>query len=843
MKKRKYYFITIISLILPYTYIFGFVGNSGSIVNSKNTGIKEIVRTVSGHVLTNVGTPVVSAVISDGYSVVLSDNAGYYSFTANDSTEFVFISLPEAYELNTDVDGMPLLYARVSSSGDFTHDFILTPFADGGKADSTHVMIGISDPQVRNDYETWRFRNETIKDITELKNSYPAGTHFYGVVVGDLVWDWYDHMNDHKASCTQLGFPVFQVIGNHDHDATVCGDYGADHYFKAAFGPTYYSFNRGKIHYVVLDDIDYIGCNTKDYNDNITQNQINWLTKDLANVPKEKAVVLCVHAPLEGSYVDNRAIVYSLLGGRRTTQHIISGHHHRNTNWEINSRLIDHTLGAAQGAFWSGNYCSDGTPNGYGVFEAGDKGYNNWYYKATGFGKDFQFNVFPVNSVNTGDGKTNCIIANIFNYDSKWNVNIYEDGVKHVMQQYTGYDPKAFDYLAAGEDTRPNYPGSDGGTLASQNPGAETTPHLFSYQPINPNAVFKVEVTDRFGNIYTKPVLHNMMVASFVNEDSAWVYRQDFNTLPSYPNQLSPTTKLAKGTFVQGHTPDGWYACTSGTVLPTGSNSVLWGQFNYLKINNGDQSDGWIYSYGDGNSSIATQNSTERSFGSLVSSTNRCINYGVLLENNTGQTIKEIDIKYVGEMWRSGSSPQTQQKLEFSYAENTNVAFIRDRNMWISQVNGYVVDSLSFYSSSNNIAKQQSLSDIALDGNNPYNRTNVQGKLAVNFAPGSVIMLRWKDSDDLGNDHGLAIDNLFIKANLENPNSIPSIHEDDIKIYVSAKTIYFSQIPNSLVTIYDITGRLIYQNKITSNFLTLDNTVQRGVYIVSTGNSLKKVIF
>jgi len=41
----------------------------------------------------------------------------------------------------------------------------------------------------------------------------------------------------------------------------------------------------------------------------------------------------------------------------------------------------------------------------YGVFEAGDRGFNNWYYKATGKSKDYQFEAYPTGSFGESNGK------------------------------------------------------------------------------------------------------------------------------------------------------------------------------------------------------------------------------------------------------------------------------------------------------------------------------------------------------------------------------------------------------------------------------------------------------
>ncbi|MGQ8337801.1 calcineurin-like phosphoesterase C-terminal domain-containing protein [Sunxiuqinia sp. A32] len=841
MITKSYFFLIFTLNIILLTTFEGDYAYAGVISSKESAYLVDNASIISGIVKTNNGVPISGAVVSDGYSVVQTDETGHYSFTRNYSSEFVFISLPETYEVPVDEKKIPKLYLRINDNVNYSYDFVLTPFVDGGKADSTHVLIALSDPQVQADYETWRFRNETIQDVIKLKNSYPEGTNFYGVVVGDLVWDEYHRLSEHTTSCSELEFPVFQVIGNHDHDMNISDDFHADHYFKDAYGPTYYSFNRGKIHYVVLDDIEYLGG--KAYAHNVTQNQINWLKKDLAFVPEDKTIVMCVHAPLVGSFVLNRGELFDLMGGRRSIQHVISGHHHKNTNYEINSRLIDHTLGAVQGGFWSGNYCPDGTPNGYGVFQAGDQGYDNWYYKSTGYSKDYQFNAYPVNSVDTGEGKLDCIIANVWNYDSKWIVNIYEDGEKHPMQQYSGNDPEMYDFFAEGGDTRPNYPGIDGGTIASRNCGSVATNHLFFYKPTNPDADFVVEITDRFGEVYRKKLLHNMMVATFKETNGDWKYEQDFNTLPSYPNQYIDATGLAKGTFVQGHSPEGWYASTSGNIRPTGNESDSWSYFNYYRINNGSQTDGWLYSFGEGNPSSKTENSLDRSLGSLISYDNRCISFGVLIENNTDQTIRSVGIDYTGKMWRAGDDPLSEQELTFSYKLNPDVIGIRDRKTWIGEVESIIVDSLSFISPSDNTAAQMYTPNTQINGEDAANQAVVKGVINVTLEPGDVILLRWMDNDNRGNDHALSIDNLIVTA-FFNPviTSVDDAKQSRYSMYNNGNVLYFSKIPKGDVEVYDIMGNLLYRNKISLNVLHLNSIKKHGIYLVRYGNIIQKIL-
>ena len=713
--------------------------------------------TLSGHVRTTGGQPVPQAVVSDGYSVVQTDSTGFYTMARNDSAQFVFLSVPEAYEMPVDENGSPLLYARIGGTGDFTHDFTLTPFADGGAADRRHVLLAIGDPQVRNPYDLWRLRNETVRDMKELMASYPAGTRFYASASGDLVWDAYKRHPQYKAVCQELGIPMFQAIGNHDHDKNTCGDRAADHYFKDVFGPTYYSFNRGNIHYVVLDDIDYIGCRSKNYQESITPNQLRWLERDLSFVPRGKAIVIIAHAPFEGTTVGNRQQVYNLLTPRYPKHHIITGHQHIVANREIYPNLYDHTLGTSWGASWSSDYSVDGTPNGYGVFEAGDTGFENWYYKSTGRPRDFQINAYPAEGVDAGDGKTHCIVANVWNYDSRWSVSIYENGVKHPMTRYTGTDPMVHDLLGERGDTRPNYPGSDGGTRASQNPGAIPTDHLFCYVPGDPDAHFVVEATDRFGHVYrSEPVLRNMMVASFTREGDTWTYRNDFDALPRFANHFVKDTKLAKGTFVQGHTPAGWYASALGGASG-------WGQFNYLRINNGDQSEGGLYSYGSGDTQRQVEQEADRAFGSLATDSLPAVCFGVAIENNTGDTLRALQVSYTGEMWRAGHHPKRTQTLAFACTTLPHHRDLRDRRVWIGELPGMTdVPALDFHSPADNTAARQRLHDTPIDGNDPRNRTDVQGIIPVRLAPGEVAILRWSNRHAQG--HGLAIDHLSIKA-------------------------------------------------------------------------------
>lgn len=118
------------------------------------------------------------------------------------------------------------------------------------------------------------------------------------IVLGDLVFDKPEYHESSKEIFSMLNAPVYNVIGNHDHvfdksePAMKSNDLKADTVYKRHYGPTYYSYNRGKVHYVVLDDVEYWGGSGPKYVDAVSDEQIAWLQKDLMYVDKDKAIVI-----------------------------------------------------------------------------------------------------------------------------------------------------------------------------------------------------------------------------------------------------------------------------------------------------------------------------------------------------------------------------------------------------------------------------------------------------------------------------------------------------------------------------------------------------------------------
>lgn len=441
----------------------------------------------SGKITTTHNKGIAGVVVSDGYSTTVSDKQGRYRLQGNDSAKFVFISVPEDCVIPSK-EGLPVFYKRVKGLKSSEVNFELTP----KPKDSLLVLTVIADSQVQREEDVRRFQSESIPDFAALQKQYADNTAFVGLTVGDNVWDRPLLFPGYSQSFRQAGYPWFQVIGNHDHDQRIeNNDYEASGLHEDFFGPTYYSFNVSDCHFVVLDNILYHG-RRKNY-PTLTENQLRWLAADLQHVPKDKLIVLAMHAPItrrgKNPVMTNSAAVLNLLSGYRVV--VLTGHTHRMHYEQINDKVEEYTLSPIMGNSWAGDFGTDGCPNGYGVFEIVGNQLKRQYYKATGQDLSYQMRLFPVGSV---EGQEESVVAHVWNYSKGWRVSVYEDN-KYVgkMKRFTGYDPVAYAYFF-GPDKPKRRPKLE----------PSRTANLFYYTLTHANAEIKVVVTDRFGHKYTE---------------------------------------------------------------------------------------------------------------------------------------------------------------------------------------------------------------------------------------------------------------------------------------------------------------------------------------------------
>ena len=203
-------------------------------------------------------------------------------------------------------------------------------------------------------------------------------------------------------------------------------------------------------------------------------------------------------------------------------------------------------------------------------------------------------------------------------------------------------------------------------------------------------------------------------------------YSQNFDGLPSQTN----------GTWASGTEYfTGW---TLHRTKPANTSLV---------VNTGTGNTGALYSYG-------ATNATDRALGSIGSLNGGEYAYGLLLQNNSGNTIRGLDISYVGEQWRSANNTTGIHKITFWYAISSDR---NSFNLWPAGDAGWIqVNELTFFS------PVYFASGTPLNGNDAANRRMLFHTLTVNIPAGHYIMLRWKDADEPEADHGLAIDDFSL---------------------------------------------------------------------------------
>ena len=451
--------------------------------------------TVEGKV-TSEGKGLPNIVVTDGYQCVVTGSDGSFRLIPHQNAKFIYISTPAGY-LPAEEMQVPRFYIPIEE-GRKRYDFSLRK---NPVDDSRQLLLVTADPQFHKEENIVRYAG-VVDDMLQLKEEYPD-RDILGLDCGDLVGDKPELYPLYIEQLHRTGIPFYRMPGNHDLQFGGRSTETSTQRYEKSFGPDHYSFNRGEVHYVVLNNVFYMGRDYF-YMGYIDEKTFAWLEEDLAQVPVGSILIVSMHIPgrldeemqsfqYNSNTISAQTINFSSLIEmlKPYKVHLFTGHMHYNRNIIHSGNLYEHNTGAVSGAWWQGDYCLDGTPMGYGVYEI-DGSEVTWYFKSVGEERDHQMRVYAPNSTNRYG---NDVVANIWNWDKNWKVEWQEDGVEMgAMTRFEGLDPeveKAY---------------SDKEKLEFSWIAPVLTDHLFRATPQNKDAEIKIIAKDTFGNVYTKTI-------------------------------------------------------------------------------------------------------------------------------------------------------------------------------------------------------------------------------------------------------------------------------------------------------------------------------------------------
>ena len=349
--------------ILPAMFLVLVVGVAGELPAAEDAAI------IRGRI-TGGDKPLVDVCVSDGYRIVRTNPSGEYDLPIGPrSGRFVFVVTPRGYW--TESFYVPVRKAAESGRADFAlspkeqpdrFDFVFA--CDLGDLSDGPGKVGM--PKTK----------ASIREINSLEPT-PA----FIMVQGDIsIW------TNNGANCVEC-FSVSRVptrigIGNHEIKVGQANPYGA---YERLFGPTYYSFDCGSVHFVVLNGNKPMPGATGNaaVHGAVEGSELAWLKADLAAQPKGKSIVVGVHIPIVSSYPARRTDLddgpfwespndklLTDLFAQHHVRLVLQGHMHENERITVGGVEYVESV-SLSGSWWHGGWgferATDGCPRGYRI--------------------------------------------------------------------------------------------------------------------------------------------------------------------------------------------------------------------------------------------------------------------------------------------------------------------------------------------------------------------------------------------------------------------------------------------------------------------------------------------
>ncbi|GAA3369928.1 calcineurin-like phosphoesterase family protein [Streptomyces sannanensis] len=289
-------------------------------------------------------------VVSNGRDVVMTGDDGRYALPAYDNM-VVFVTQPRGYQVPVDEnnfaqfsyihlpEGSPQMkYQGIPPTGDLPES-VNFPLTKSRLTQSPwqQCIIG-GDPQPLNSEQAGYAQLGAFADLQKRTGYAGCGALF----MGDEASDDLSVYEDVRELVGMINGPARFLPGNHDINLDAPSNGHAFDTYRATFGPEYYSYDVGKAHFIALNNIRY-NTATHKVAYGISDQQLEWLRRDIAQVPEDSFIVVAAHSPLldflwhTSAPQQNLKGIYQALEGRKVVA--LGGHTHVSENLRAGDKM------------------------------------------------------------------------------------------------------------------------------------------------------------------------------------------------------------------------------------------------------------------------------------------------------------------------------------------------------------------------------------------------------------------------------------------------------------------------------------------------------------------------
>ena len=262
------------------------------------------------------------AIVSNQRDVVVTDSLGRFEIPAG-TTGIVFVSVPDGFRSSG-------AFWRATTAAPASVDFGLVRQAQSRTFSFVHASDSHIAPENVDRFRRFRRMTDSLG---------PA----FVLMGGDLVRDAMSQSESnarayfdlYAAESKAFRTPVWTIPGNHDHYGIIRSRSHADPtnplynrgMYRQYFGPDYYSFTYGGVHFIGLNTIS---PDDSAYYGDVDSVQLEWLKRDLERVPATMPIVTFNHIPMISSWTtlipyDEDPLVATLakVNGKKQYRHTV----------------------------------------------------------------------------------------------------------------------------------------------------------------------------------------------------------------------------------------------------------------------------------------------------------------------------------------------------------------------------------------------------------------------------------------------------------------------------------------------------------------------------------------